>query len=230
MGEIMLKFAQRGIAVIFSITVLISVIHGAGEALASPVAIIQEWQCDVSEPVCIMMVPDGSGMTFQEARTIEGEVVDATITVQIYLYDEYGPVGPLSGFSADDIGLHASEGMAHGCGQGWVTTADQNADSEGWMLFSLAPRAGGWSHEDTEMYIGVDPAMVFGSTDFFTLPIYFNSPDINGDRSVNLSDIVMFAEDLVAASAPFRSDLVWDGVINLSDIAVFSQHIGAVCP
>lgn len=61
------------------------------------------------------------------------------------------------------------------------------------------------------------------------LPIYFNSPDLNADGRVDLTDAALFAQDLGAGDAPFRSDLCWDGVIDLSDVAIFTQHLGAGC-
>lgn len=55
-----------------------------------------------------------------------------------------------------------------------------------------------------------------------------NSPDINGDRTVDLSDIALFSGDLVAPA--FRSDYNHDNNVDLSDIALFSGWIGEVCP
>ena len=78
---------------------------------ASPIAFVQDVQCDVTEPVCILIVPDGSGMTFQEARTFGGEVVDASVSVLIWLGDESGPIGPLDAFPAQELTLQAPTGL-----------------------------------------------------------------------------------------------------------------------
>jgi len=196
---------------------------------AVPLAFVQEVQCNVTEPVCILVIPDGSGMTFQEARTLDGEVVDVTVSVLIWLVDEFGPIGPLAGFEAAHLTLQAPNGFTLGCAQDHVSAADHDTDADGWTEFTLAPRAGGWSQELLEIYVVDDPAGAMGS-DIPALPIYFNSPDINGDRQVNLSDVVLFAQDFGDPSAPIRSDLLWDGIINLSDLVVLSQHLGVECP
>lgn len=215
---------------------LVRIATGAALALllattlqASPLAVVQDVRCDITEPVCILVVPGGSGPSFQQARTIDGDVVDASVSVLIWLVDEYGPIGPLAGFFAEDLTLQAPDGLTVGCAQDHVMTADHDTGADGWTTFSLAPRAGGWSQDLLEIWVVGDPASEVGS-EIPPLPIYFNSPDIDGDLAVDLSDITLFAQDLAAGNAPFRSDLKWDGVIDLSDIVVFSRHIGAGCP
>lgn len=58
--------------------------------------------------------------------------------------------------------------------------------------------------------------------------IRFNSSDNNGDGVVNLSDIVLFTQDLNAYH--YRSDYNWDGLVNLSDIARMTSSIGLNYP
>jgi hypothetical protein len=209
-------------------SLLIASVVLATMAGAVPAPVVEEVQCNVTEPVCILVVPDGTGLTFQDARTIDGDVVDVTLSVLIWLYDEFGPIGPLGGFSADWLTIQAPDGLTQGCAQDHVAAADHDTGEDGWTEFTLAPRAGGWSQDLLEIYIMGDPASAFGS-EIPPLPIYFNSPDIDGDLTVDLTDISLFVQDLAAPDAPFRSDLVWDGVIDLSDIAVFTQHLGAGC-
>lgn len=64
----------------------------------------------------------------------------------------------------------------------------------------------------------------------FAVPLFVNSPDINGDLVVNLTDTILFAAD-AQAGAPYnyRSDFDWSGIVNLSDTAVFTSAIGATC-
>jgi hypothetical protein len=62
-----------------------------------------------------------------------------------------------------------------------------------------------------------------------SLDIAINSPDINGDLQVNLSDVVAFTQDYFGAYN-YRSDFFWDGVLNLSDVARMAQGMGAICP
>jgi len=61
------------------------------------------------------------------------------------------------------------------------------------------------------------------------LPIYVNSPDLNGDLAVNLSDIPIFASDFFG-SYNYRSDLHYDGIINLSDLSRMAQSMGRSYP
>jgi len=110
-----------------------------------------------------------------------------------------------------------------------AAAADHDADAEGWTTFSLAPRAGGWSQGLLEIYLLEDPASAMGS-DIPAMPIYFNSPDIDGDLQVDLTDVTLFAQDYHSGENPFRSDLAWDGAINLTDVSVFASHLGVGCP
>ena len=65
------------------------------------------------------------------------------------------------------------------------------------------------------------------------LPLKFNSPDINGDLVVNLSDIVAFTQLLggnFGDNPLFAGDFNNDGTINLSDVVRMTGGIGAACP
>lgn len=60
--------------------------------------------------------------------------------------------------------------------------------------------------------------------------------DTNGDRAVNLSDMLAVRDSLNAAAVPanFRRDLSADGQVNLSDMLAVRDHlnaqVGAICP
>lgn len=194
---------------------------------ASVYPVLWDQQCAVTEPVCILVVPDGSGMSFAEARTITGDVVDATIRVQVWEVDFGVPPSPILGFPAEEITLVPVDNHTAGCTREAVAAADDDTDPEGWTTVSLPTRAGGWSQSPVQVHImGYHDDSYCECPD---LPIYFNSPDLNADRRVNLTDVALFAQDLGADDAPFRSDLCWDGVIDLSDVAIFTQHLGAGC-
>jgi hypothetical protein len=62
------------------------------------------------------------------------------------------------------------------------------------------------------------------------LNVSFNSPDINGDLVVNLSDIAFFASDFFSPGYNYRSDFNYDQVINLQDVAMLAGAVGAFCP
>lgn len=210
--------------------VLLVTITGAGLALADGAAVISDLECAVTDPVSILVVPDGTGAPFMSSRTIEGDVVDATIRVQLMAWDENGPMGLVGpGYPFEDIWLEATDDHSRGCERYPVAMADGPTDEESWATFTLPPRSGGWTQGVVDVYVAGQPGSA-GPYDIPSLPISFNSPDISADGVVNLTDIVYFTGDLVAADAPFRSDLVWDGVINLSDIAVFTGYIGVDCP
>ena len=61
------------------------------------------------------------------------------------------------------------------------------------------------------------------------LQMWFNSPDINGDLAINLTDVTLFAADFFGPYA-YRSDFNWDGAINLLDVTVLSGSMGITCP
>jgi hypothetical protein len=62
-----------------------------------------------------------------------------------------------------------------------------------------------------------------------SLELYFNSPDINGDLLVNLTDVVLFSQDM-AGPYNYRSDFNFDNTVNLSDHVILVQAMGATCP
>jgi hypothetical protein len=61
------------------------------------------------------------------------------------------------------------------------------------------------------------------------IDMLFNSPDINCDKVVNLTDVVLFANNYYG-TYDYRSDFYWDGVLNLSDIVLLAQNMQAECP
>jgi hypothetical protein len=56
-----------------------------------------------------------------------------------------------------------------------------------------------------------------------------NSPDLNGDLAVNLTDVSHFVGSFFG-TYDYASDFQWDGVINLSDIVLLAQGLGSECP
>jgi len=57
----------------------------------------------------------------------------------------------------------------------------------------------------------------------------FNSPDLNGDLVVNLSDIILFAR-IYWGEYSYAADFYWDGQVNLSDLAMMIGTRGRTCP
>jgi hypothetical protein len=182
--------------------------------------------------VTILAVLDGTGLPLTEARTAEGTVVDATIRLRI-VADDHTPVG---GYPQEDIWLEfpLTAGPVRSCVIGsWhpdrgVFLADGPTDSDGWTSFSLPWAAGGWSAGPATLYILGGQAMWYTSGWVPPLAIRINSPDLTGDRQVNLADLNAFAQDYLG-SYNFRSDLICDSVLNLSDVSLFTRHFGTAC-
>lgn len=166
-------------------------------------------------------VPDGSGAEFMQARTISGQVVNATIT--LHLRD--AGWNPIVGVPASDIWLeiYGVSGNFVACAGG--TVADGPTGSDGTTTWQQPLRAGGWTQGPTAVMVwGLPLATNPG------LVLRHNSPDINGDGIVELRDVPLFAADFWAGQGAFRSDLRFDGVVNLSDIAPLANAMGAGCP
>lgn len=166
----------------------------------------------------LLVVPDGSGPTFTQARDEDGNEVDATIT--LYLRDPLGV--PFVHYPHEDLWLETADDGLVACGYGLV--ADQNTDANG-MTYWVDPQpAGGYSEDPVLVYVNGSPL-----TSNAGLPLQFNSPDINGDLVVGLEDIGFLASDYFVGYQ-YRSDFHRDGVINLVDIVIMAQKLGASCP
>jgi len=179
----------------------------------------------------VLMMPDGSGPALTEARATNGWVVDAVITVRVG--DNYGFVIP--GFPPEDLWfqLAVEPGTASGCLQypdspGGVFLPDSATDADGYTTFSQPWRGGGWSAGPAPLYLNGWPATDINLVPHDPLPFRANSPDLSGDLVVNLTDIVLFTQDLHDGD-PYRSDFNWDGHVNLSDIVTMAQALGMAC-
>lgn len=169
------------------------------------------------EPLTLMITPDGTGGYFSQARTPEGASANATIT--LLLLDAGGV--PVTNFPSEDIWVQAEdEGIAI-CGN-FGLWPDTDTDQDGQTQWFQRPRGGGYSEGPLIVYFVATP--LSGPP----LELYFNSPDINCDRTVNLSDVGWFALDFFGAYH-FRSDLHRDGVINLSDVSPLAEWMGRSC-
>lgn len=165
----------------------------------------------------VLIVPDGSGARFDEARAPGGAVVDATITLTLL-----NAVGaPISDYPFEDIWLDTTAGGLAFCPGG--TTADANTDVNGQTIWLLPLLAGGCSEgESTVVMVAGEPLLSP------PLDLFYVSPDISGDGEVNLADIVMFTQALIAYEP--CADFNHDGEVNLVDIVILVPAIGADCP
>ena len=170
------------------------------------------------ETVVVMVLPDGTGTPLTEARTLYQEV-DATITIN--LLDCLGV--PVPGYPSEDMWLESADGGLAMCVAGSIT--DANTDANGQAFWAQPLRAGGSSEALTIVIVNGAPLTTNAG-----LAISFNSPDINGDRVVNLTDVPSFATDFYGSAYMFRSDFHYDGTVNLSDVVLMAQGLGADCP
>ncbi len=166
----------------------------------------------------LMVVPDGSGPLFTGAHDQAGNIADATIT--LYLRDLWRL--PIVNFPLEDIWLESADGGLVPCRGG--TTPDDDTDINGMTFWNYPPFAGRYSEAPVLVLVNGSPL-----TSNNGLPLKFNSPDINGDGSVNLTDVAYLSVDYFAGYF-FRSDFNGDGTLNLSDIALLARHYGAQCP
>jgi len=210
----------RGMVFILAIAVLPGG-HAQAQVVGCP-----DWELsiivqDIQADTALLVIPDGSGPPLTEARHYSGTMADATI--YLTLYSSCPPTGPMVGYPAEDMWLESTEGSLVFCSGGSI--ADAPTDDQGSTTWSR-PLAGGG--QDT----GTCVIRISGgdSPSLFSFPLQFNSPDLNADLMVNLTDVVEFAEDFFDADYEFRSDLHFDFVVNLSDLSEMAGAIGTACP
>ena len=170
--------------------------------------------------VSMFNLPDGSGCAFADAIAEGGGPADATITVT--LVD--GNSVPIQNYPFEDIWLQSAGTSGTGlvaCSGG--ATADANTDANGETVFANPLYAGGWYTDPTQVVIAGDP-LTSGD-----LNLRFNSPDINGDGKVDLSDAAFFTI-FYYTGYDYAGDFNFDGAVDLSDASLLSAGISAHCP
>ena len=152
-------------------------------------------------------------------------LVEYGVQVELWLIEVRR--GPIADFPRQDVFLyHDGRGTLFLCPGG--SSADADTDLEGYTTVSGPIYGGGSVEEGVMLMVLGHPVAQTPGGDDYVLPLSANSPDINGDRSVGISDITLFVEDLQAYA--FRSDFNNDGEVDLSDITTFTNHIGESCP
>lgn len=169
------------------------------------------------EILTLMINPYGEGPYFNQASLPDGTLADGTI--HLVLLDPTG--NPIYGYPREDIWLDDPTSTLIGCGI-FELIADSDTDRDGRTVWFQRPRGGGYSNESLQVYVSGSPLLAA------PLPLRIYSPDINGDRRVNLGDAALFAQDLFG-EYHIRSDLHPDGIINLSDVPVMARWYGGSC-
>lgn len=161
---------------------------------------------------CIDITPGGNG----PALSTPG------LTITVTVLD--GSSNPIPGYPFQDI-WWTDPAMGSGvemCQGGSV--ADANTNASGVTTISGSASGGGWTQGGVQVYL----AGVAVGTPLLNIDV--NSPDINGDLSVNLADLGNFATDFNDVNYNFRSDFNCDVTENLADVGKFATHNSETCP
>jgi hypothetical protein len=169
-------------------------------------------------PFSVMVVPDGTGDPLAAAYDAQGSLVDATIIYHLRDCDDL----PVPNFPAEDLWLEVEDQGLASCVGG--TVADAETDVTGRTTWSRPLRAGGSSQAACIIVVSGTPGIWPPY-----LPLQFNSPDLDADLDVDLSDLAIFAGDYFGGYR-YRSDFARDGVLNLIDLVRMAAAYGAGCP
>jgi len=166
--------------------------------------------------VSVYNLPNAAGDPLNDVYVLGGSKTDATVTLT--LVD--GTPTPIFNYPFEDMWIESNDPAMAICPGG--STADANTDANGQTTFSGALFAG---------FNGAGLVVVINGDALEQQPLdfLFNSPDMNGDLVVNLTDVVLFA-GVYYGAYEYAADFYWDGVINLSDIVLLAQGQGATCP
>ena len=168
------------------------------------------------ETLSLFNLPSGGGSAFTGAQKPGGAVADATITLT--LRDGLGVA--IENYPFEDLTL-ASTGVVPCLGG---VTADANTDALGQTQWQTPLAAGGYSTGATTVVEVAGAALTSGS-----VALRMNSADINGDGTVNLSDVGIFSSVFYGAYN-YKADFTNDGLVNLSDVGRLASGVGGSCP
>ena len=172
---------------------------------------------DFEGEASLCVYPNGAGPALNEAFNPWGYEVDATITLEL----RDGNNDPITGYPREDLWLESVDNGLVFCPLG--TMADHDTDQNGQTTWSQPLNAGGHSSANCQVMVNGMPMPGPG------LPLHFNSPDLNADLTVTLTDLALFA-GYFFGTYDYRADFNFDGTINLSDFALFAEGYLAHCP
>ena len=168
-------------------------------------------------PASIVICPQGDADRLDNARGATGATgLDATVTLN--LLDSNSD--PIAAFPAVDMWLDAT-GISL-CLDGSI--ADGATDINGQTTWTGALAAGGYAASG-ELHVMISGNPLNGPG----MAVVVNSPDLNADLAVNLTDVVLFA-GMFYGPYDETGDFYHDGALNLSDIVILAQHMGHECP
>lgn len=185
-----------------------------------------------SPAVSLFTIPNGTGHSFAQAVSCAspGSPVVTPIVINVQMLDVNG-APPTPAVAASDLWLVTASGGMVPCANGKMTTADGPTDALGRTTFTQPLHAGRASNFPGEpmLVLYLDPLGVTWVVSPI-LFVYVNSPDLDGNGVVNLSDVIPFATDIKGGTYVYRSDFHFDLKLNLTDIILFATAIGTSCP
>jgi hypothetical protein len=178
-------------------------------------------------PVSAYHLPNGSGDRFDLVRVFGGgDLVDGTVTLT--LLDGAGT--PIHLYPGEDLWVDSANGGIVYCPGG--TVADGATDVNGQTTWATAILAGLCEEYIPGVTGGLDVIINGTRLNQPPLPYGFNSSDLNGDLTVNITDVVIFAAiyDAYPGTYDYCGDFYWDGIINISDIVLLAAGFNTACP
>lgn len=161
-------------------------------------------------------LPNGGGHPLSNCYSLGGARSNATITLTLRDVN----MNPIFQYPWADLWLDTNDGGLTYCPGG--TSADRDTDVAGQTVWANSLFAG---------CSGIGTVIIVSGNTLAQAPlnIRHNSPDVNCNLVVNLSDLSLYAQD-VFAGYNYRSDFYWDNILNLSDLVLMAQGSGAACP
>lgn len=174
------------------------------------------WFHGLAEEAGACVCPAGDGDPLAAMRR-GGETVDGTITVVLLdMFDQ-----PIVNFPGEDIWLE-TPGM-DACISS--SAADGPSDAAGVTTISSSPGFLGVQSGRLEVVV-IGTVLDDADGHLFRLA----SVDLDGNGSVDFSDLILFANAYFSGGYEPAADFYFDGRLDLSDVIVFADHMGHQCP
>jgi hypothetical protein len=178
--------------------------------------------------VSLFCLPNGLGDPLTQAFAFGGQQVNARVRFQAMNAMNM----PISGLAVDRMWLENLAGSLYLCPPNpirFASVPSMPTDPAGITEFTGPIFAGGYTGPGQPLQVFVEWTNGLVVPIPPSLNISLNSPDLNGDGAVNLSDVTIFSQDYFG-SYNYRSDFFWDGALNLSDVSRMAQGLNSVCP
>ncbi len=173
-------------------------------------------------PASVYTHPDGNGHPLAHCQAFGGDLGhDATIIMRVVTMGG----DPIENWPFEDLWIEPNQGGMFACIAG--NCADANTDANGETSFATPLAAGGYSNYPDDLMVAYMSGLPAETP---PMAVYVNSPDLDGNLVVNLTDLVLFAMAYRNGEMAYRYDYWWDGVLDISDVVLFTQGYGTECP